>query len=63
MDFATISQWLGHATLNTTMRYAKADLDLKRQALSQVFPETLAAPAGGRLRLDGSEFARWLRRL
>ena len=28
MDFATISQWLGHASLNTTMRYARADLDL-----------------------------------
>lgn len=63
VDFATISQWLGHAALNTTMRYAKADMDLKRQALTQVFPETLAAPAGGRLRLDGSEFTRWLRRL
>jgi site-specific recombinase XerD len=63
VDFATISQWLGHATLNTTMRYAKADMDLKRQALAQVFPETLAAPVGGRMRLDGSEFSRWLRRL
>ena len=38
VDFATISQWLGHASLNTTMRYARADLDLKRQALSQAFP-------------------------
>jgi integrase/recombinase XerD len=37
VDFAAISQWLGHASLNTTMRYARADLDLKRQALSQVF--------------------------
>jgi integrase/recombinase XerD len=63
VDFATISQWLGHATLNTTMRYAKADMDLKRQALAQVFPGTLALPVGGRVRLDGSEFSRWLRRL
>jgi integrase/recombinase XerD len=63
VDFATISQWLGHATLNTTMHYAKADMDLKRQALTQVFPETLRAPAAGRLRLDGSEFTRWLGRL
>lgn len=38
VDLATISQWLGHAGLNTTMRYARADIDLKRQALSQVFP-------------------------
>jgi hypothetical protein len=26
------------------MRYARADLDLKRQALSQVFPDALAPP-------------------
>jgi site-specific recombinase XerD len=30
VDFATISQWLGHASLNTTMVYARADLDLIR---------------------------------
>ena len=63
VDFATISQWLGHATLNTTMRYARADMDLKRQALSQVFPETLSAPTAGRMRLDGTEISSWLRRL
>ncbi len=63
IDFATISQWLGHANINTTMRYAKADMDLKRQALSQVFPEILAAPAGGKMRLDGTEITRWLKRL
>jgi site-specific recombinase XerD len=63
VDFATIGQWLGHATLNTTMRYAKADMDLKRQALAQVFPETLSAPTAGKMRLDGSELADWLRRL
>jgi integrase/recombinase XerD len=34
VDFATISQWLGHAGFNTTMRYARADLDLKRQTCS-----------------------------
>jgi hypothetical protein len=30
VDFATISEWLGHAAL-ITMDYARADLDLKRQ--------------------------------
>jgi len=63
VDFATISQWLGHAGLNTTMRYARADLDLKRQALSQVFPDALAPPRGGRLLIDGSDVVGWLRRL
>jgi len=63
VDFATISQWLGHAGLNTTMRYARADLDVKRQALSQVFPEALAPPRGGRLLIDGSDVVGWLRKL
>jgi site-specific recombinase XerD len=63
VDFATVSQWMGHASLNTTMRYARADIDLKRQALSQVFPEALAPPRGGRLMIHGSELIPWLRRL
>jgi integrase/recombinase XerD len=63
VDFATISQWLGHAGLNTTMRYARADLDLKRQALAQVFPDAVAPPPGGRLLIEGSDLAGWLRRL
>jgi site-specific recombinase XerD len=63
VDFATISQWLGHAGLNTTMRYARADLDLKRQTLAQVFPDALAPPRGGRLLIDGSDVIGWLRRI
>jgi site-specific recombinase XerD len=63
VDFATISQWLGHASLNTTMRYARADIDLKRQALQQVFPDALAPPPGGRLRISGAELVAWLRGL
>jgi site-specific recombinase XerD len=63
VDFATISQWLGHASLNTTMRYARADIDLKRQALSQVFPDALPPPRGGRLMINGAELIPWLRRL
>ena len=63
VDFATISQWLGHASLNTTMRYARADIDLKRQALSQVFPDALAPPKGGRLLIDGADLVGWLRRV
>jgi len=63
VDFATISHWLGHAGLNTTMRYARADLDLKRRALAQVFPDAVAPPHGGRLQLEGSDLMTWLRRL
>lgn len=63
VDFATISQWLGHASLNTTMRYARADIDLKRQALAQVFPEVLAPPKGGAFVFHGEDITGWLRRL
>lgn len=63
VDFATISQWLGHASLNTTMRYARADIDLKREALAQVFPEVLAPPKGGAFIFRGSDLTGWLRRL
>lgn len=63
IDFATISQWLGHAGLNTTMRYARADLDLKRRALAQVFPDALAPPRGGRLLIHGADLVGWLRRM
>lgn len=63
VDFTTISQWLGHASINTTMRYARADLDLKRQALSQVFPDALAPPHGGHLLIDGKDLLGWLRRM
>jgi integrase/recombinase XerD len=63
VDYATISQWLGHANLNTTMRYARSDLDMKRQALSQVFPEFLAAPRHAHVLFDPSELSNWLRHL
>lgn len=63
VDFASISQWLGHASLNTTMVYARADLDLKRQALLQVFPDALAPPKAGNLALGGVNLVDWLHRL
>jgi len=63
VDFATISQWLGHASLNTTMRYARADIDLKRQALTQVFPDTLAPPTTKDFSSETADIEVWLRRL
>ena len=38
VDIVTISQWLGHANINTTNRYASVDLDTKRAAISKVEP-------------------------
>ncbi|MBF0298337.1 MAG: site-specific integrase [Oligoflexia bacterium] len=38
VDITTISQWLGHNSLETTNRYATVDLDMKRNALSKINP-------------------------
>lgn len=38
VDLTTISQWLGHASPNTTNKYASIDLDIKRKALSRIKP-------------------------
>jgi site-specific recombinase XerD len=35
VDLASISHWLGHASINTTNRYAMADLEMKRQTIAQ----------------------------
>lgn len=63
VDFVTISQWLGHASVNTTMNYARADLDLKRQALAQVFPDVLPPPRAGHVALERVGITEWLRRI
>ena len=38
VDVSTIGQWLGHASPNTTNRYATIDLDTKRNAIARVKP-------------------------
>lgn len=38
VELSTISQWLGHASLNTTNRYATIDLEMKREAIAKVKP-------------------------
>jgi integrase len=35
IDIVTISQWLGHASVTTTNRYATVDLEMKRKAIEQ----------------------------
>jgi integrase/recombinase XerD len=63
VDFATISQWLGHVSLTTTMRYARADIDMKRQALLQVFPDVLAQASGDRRTFERLSITEWMKRL
>lgn len=38
VDLTTIAHWLGHASVNTTNRYAAIDLEMKRQALAKAQP-------------------------
>jgi site-specific recombinase XerD len=40
VDLSTISHYLGHASLTTTNRYAKVDLEMKRKAIARVLPIT-----------------------
>lgn len=63
VDFPTISQWLGHASLDTTMRYAKSDIDMKRQALLQVFPDILTTVPTDRGTFERLPIVDWLKRL
>ena len=55
VDLSTISQWLGHASPNTTNKYATIDLEMKRKAIAKVkpirapAPHSLAQPFGPRL--------------
>ena len=63
MDIATISQWLGHSGLNVTMRYARADIDMKRQALGQVFPDVMSSAKDQAIIAYDGGMLGWLRRL
>lgn len=38
VDLTTISHWLGHASVNTTNRYATVDLEMKRDAIKKANP-------------------------
>lgn len=44
VDLVTISHWLGHASVNTTNRYASVDLEMKREAISKIEPIETASP-------------------
>jgi len=40
VDLVTISHWLGHASVETTNRYAAVDLEMKRAAIAKAHPDT-----------------------
>lgn len=61
VDIVTVSHWLGHASINTTNRYAAIDLEMKRQALARMEPlEKLSVPPEWRTE---STITEWLESL
>jgi len=63
VDLVTISHWLGHASIETTNRYAAIDLETKREALQRAGPLAGATQSDMTAwRTDGSVLA-WLEAL
>jgi integrase/recombinase XerD len=62
VDIVTISQWLGHASVTTTNRYATVDLEMKRQAIEQAGPVDDATSGLALWRTDASILT-WLEAL
>jgi integrase/recombinase XerD len=54
VDLVTISHWLGHATIETTNRYAAVDLETKRAALAKAGTLGAVDSAVGVWRRDAS---------
>lgn len=62
VDMSTISQWLGHASVTTTNRYATVDLEMKRKAIAQARPIDSTTSALAPWRTDAS-ILEWLEAL
>ncbi|GKT11017.1 site-specific integrase [Desulforhabdus sp. TSK] len=62
VDLSTIASWLGHASVNTTNKYATMDLEMKRQAIEKAKPLTDGAPSLGEWKHDPDLLA-WLESL
>ncbi len=62
VDLVTISHWLGHASVETTNRYAAVDLETKRAAIAKARPIGALAPAVAGWRTDRT-ILQWLESL
>lgn len=54
VEITTISQWLGHASVTTTNRYATIDLEMKRKAIEQARPTNFGSDGPAQWRTDSS---------
>ncbi|MDY0041728.1 MAG: site-specific integrase [Desulforhabdus sp.] len=62
VDLSTIASWLGHASVNTTNKYATMDLEMKRQAIEKAKPLTDGVPSQGEWKQNRDLLA-WLESL
>lgn len=62
VDLVTISHWLGHASVETTNRYAAVDLETKRAAIAKARPIGDVDPAVAAWRTDRT-ILQWLESL
>jgi integrase/recombinase XerD len=62
VDLVTISHWLGHASVETTNRYAAVDLETKRAAVAKARPVGTIDPALAAWRTDAT-ILQWLEAL
>jgi site-specific recombinase XerD len=62
VDLVTVSHWLGHASINTTNRYATIDMEMKREAIAKAEPPYEHPQMPGAWRTDSSILA-WLESL
>jgi site-specific recombinase XerD len=54
VEITTISQWLGHASVITTSRYATVDMEMKRKAIEQARPTDFGSDGPAPWRTDNS---------
>lgn len=59
VEITTISQWLGHASVATTNRYATVDLEMKRKAIEKARPTDFGSDGPAPWRTDTS-ILEWL---
>jgi integrase/recombinase XerD len=63
VDILTISQWLGHASVTTTHRYATTDLEMKRKAIEQAQAIDHTTDNGAALWRTDASILTWLEAL
>jgi integrase/recombinase XerD len=62
VDLSTISHWLGHASIDTTNRYASVHLDIKRKAIAKAKPIATSSRRASAWRKNAS-ILEWLEAL